>query len=215
MSHLSAGTLCFLFAERVVPAAGALGGTEAPYSGQKVSTKHLAPLLFATSFWGLRQQGHVVLEKVQRKSMGMFKQDHVLVRPGHLPPTEQRTGFDDVILRAAYGDPHQPPTAQDVVFRWFGRSTTLPYDHVVGLARQEMVQRGLGAVVDAQRGAIGGMLKGKTRVEPDRDRIGQHWTSFEHVLAGWNHFSGAEPDLADTLVHSCTKAISARTDTGD
>lgn len=215
MSQLSAGTLCFLFAERAVPAAGALGGTEAPYSGQKVSTKQLAPLMFAMSFWGLRQQGHVVLEQVQKKSMGMFKQDHALVRAGSVPPAEQRAGFDDVILRAAYADPAQPPTARDVVFGWFGRSTSLPFDHVVGLAREEMVQRGLATVVDAQRGAVAGILKGRSRIEPDRERIGQHWTSFEHVLAGWNHFTGTEPELANILVESCRKAISARTDTSD
>ena len=215
MSQLSAGTLCFLFADRVAPAAGALGGTEAPYSGQKVATKQLAPLLFASSFWSLRQQGHIVLEQVQKKSMGLFKQDHALVRPGGVPPTEQRTGFDDVILQAAYADPAKPPTARDIVFRWFGRDTSLPFDHVVGLARHEMVQHGLGTVVDAERGAIAGLLKGRTRVEPDRDRIGAHWSHFEQVLAGWNHFLGTEAALANTLLDSCRKAISARTESSD
>jgi hypothetical protein len=215
MAQLSAGTLCFLFADRVVPAAGALGGTETPYSGQKVSTRQLAPLLFALSFWGLRQQGHVTLEKVQRKSMGMFRQDHALVRPGAVPPAEQRTGYDDVILRAAYAAPHQPPTARDVVWRWFARDTSHPFDHVVGLARQEMVQHGLASVVDAQRGAVAGLLMGRSRLEPHREQIGRHWSSFEQALAGWNHFSSTEPDLATTLVESCRKAISSRTESTD
>ena len=204
----STGTLLFLYGERVAPPAGVLGGTVVPYHGVKVSTEDLAVTVLAASIWGLRQAGLLQLQEVTQKALGMIKQQHVQLTMVGSPAL--RTGYDDLVLR---GVASGATTAHDVVYRWFGGDVVDPAGQVLGVANDEMVTLGLAAAVDAGRGAIGGWLRGNTRIEPDRDRIAALWPAFEQAAAGWQYFRQSEPALAETLLDSCRKALRNRRDT--
>lgn len=203
----STGTLLYLFGDRVVPAAGRLGGTVVPYSGAKVKSEDLAATVLAASIWGLRQAGLLQLQEVTTKSLGMFKQQHVTLTVVGSPAL--RTGYDDLVLRGVSGGAH---TAYEVAHRWYGTDVNDPAGRLLGVADQEMVQLGLAAAVDAGRGAISSKLLGSTRIEPDRERIGTWWTAFEQAYAGWQMFQQQEPSLATTLVDTCRRAIKNRQD---
>lgn len=211
--QLSAGTLLYLFADRMVPEAGRFGGVEAPYYGTKVNAKQLAPLAFAVSIWRLRELGLVTLEKVAKKRLGMFRSEQVVVRPVGQP--DLRSGYEDAVLRQLHAEPARELTVWDVVFRWFGQDQKAPYHHALHLATAEMVEQGLARRVDAERGAVAGFLMGSTRVEPLRDEIGRRWTDFEQLQSGWDQFRATEPDLAETLLEGCRKAISSRQESSD
>lgn len=205
MTTPSTGTLFFLYGDHVVAPAGMLGGTTVPYSGVKVSSTDLAALVFAASFWHLRQSGALQLAPTTTKTLGMFSSDHVQLTMG--TNRDLRTGYEDVIMRAVSGG---KSLAHDVVRDWFQRDVKDPEGQVFGIAQQEMLELGLAQSVDAERGAVGGFLLGKTRIEPDRERIQTVWGDFWSRHEGWKQFWAGEQPLAHTLVESCRKAIRGR-----
>lgn len=206
---LSAGTLFYLFGERVAPAAGRFGGVEVP-SGAKVSASDLSALLFAASFWNLRQTGALTLQPVTRKALGMFKVPHVELAMG--PTVVQKSGYEDLIMRAVA---EGRTLAHDVVYHWFRGDSRDPEGAVVGLAKREMVEHGLAQEVDAERGAVGGFLLGKTRIQPDLQACAAYWDHFNRVHPAWTGFTQSEPELAATLVDTCRKAIKQRQESDD
>lgn len=206
---LSVGTLFYLWGDRVVPAAGRLGGTVLP-SGVKVAAKELSAVVFAASFWHLRQGGALQLQETTKKALGLIKQHHVGVAMGaHL---DFRTGYEDAIMRRVAGG---ATTAYDVVHSWLGRDVSDPEGVVFGLATRELIDTGLAREVDSGRSRIGGALLGRSKVEHDPARISQTWPAFERAHQGWMHFTQTEPTLAGTLVETCTKAIRNRQESSD
>ncbi len=131
-------------------------------SGTKVSASELSALVFAASFWNLRQAGALTMQPVTKKALGMFKVQHVELAMG--PTVVQKSGYEDVIMR---GVASGQTLAHDVVHAWFGRDSRDPEGDVLAVAKQEMVRFGLARQVDAGRGAVGGFLLGKTTIEPD------------------------------------------------
>ncbi len=206
---LSAGTLLYLWGDRVVAPAGRLGAATLP-SGVKVSAKELSATVFAVSFWHLRQTGALQLQEVTKKSMGLFKQQHVQL--AMMPGVTPRSGYEDVILRRVGAG---ATTAYDVIHTWFDRDVHDPEGHVIDIATREMLEHGLATQVDTGRSGVSGFLFGKTRAEPDPNRIAPLWTGFEQLLAGWQQFSRNEAALARTLVETCTKGIRSRQESSD
>lgn len=201
---LSAGTLFYLFGDRCVPPAGTFGGVTLP-SGATVKAADLATLVWAASIWNLRQSGALTLAPVTRKALGMFKTEHVELAMG--PHVVRKAGYEDVVMRAVA---EGATLAHDVIHRWYGRDVRDPEGHTLAVARREMVQFGLGREVDAERGAVGGLLLGRTRLEPVPEAIAPWWDHFTRVHPAWLQFTQAEPELADTLVETCRKAIRHR-----
>lgn len=202
---LSTGTLCYLFGDRVAKPAGRFGGTVVPHAGVKVSQADLAALVLAVSFWGLREQGVLRLTLTVRRRFGFVVRRRIeLVAT---PEVTERSGYDDLIL----GQVAQGRTSVYAVVRgWFRRDVNDPEGTVLAVAEREMVTHGLAREVDAERGAVGGFLLGRTRVEPDLDRIEQLWRTFEQTLAGWQRFQRDEPELAALLVKRCHQGIVSR-----
>lgn len=201
---LSVGTLFYLFGDRCVPPAGTFGGTTLP-SGAKVQAGDLSALVWAASIWNLRQTGALTLATVTKKALGMFRTEHVQLALG--PRVVQKAGYEDVVMRAVGGG---TTLAHDVIYQWFGRDVPDPEGQTFGVAKREMVQFGLGREVDAERGAVGGFLLGRTRVDPVPEAISPWWDHFTRVHPAWVRFTQAETELADTLLDTCRKAIRNR-----
>lgn len=205
---LSAGTLFYLWADRVVESSGALGGHTLP-SGARVSAKQLAPLVFAVSFARLQGDGALRLEGSETKKLGMTR-TNVQVTPSAQPGN--RSGFEQAIVQQVMGG---ATTAHDIVFRWFGRDHTSPESAVFALAHQEMVQCGLAMVQENARSGLKGALLGKDKIEPLPDRITTTWSQFEQFHAWWGSYQRHDPALAQMLLDTCRKAIRARQDNDD
>jgi hypothetical protein len=206
---ISAGTLAYMFGDRVVQPAGSFGGTEVPWSGVRVSVSDLSAVVFAVSFWSLRECGALQLRLTRRRSFGLFRQHGVAVAPG--PETGPRTGYEDAVLQQVG---RGAGSAYDVVRGWFGRDVCHPEGAVLGLAQQEMLQAGYAQEVGAGE-STGGVLPGRTRVEPLTDRIGAAHTRFDRVHAGWQRFCDEEAALAGALVETCRRAIRSRQESED
>lgn len=206
---LSAGTLFYLWGDRVVQPAGRFGAATLP-SGARVSEKELSAVVFAASFWRLRQVGALQLQEVTKKALGLVKQQHVQVAMGH--DTSFKAGYEDAIMRQVAAG---ATTAYDVVQRWFGKDFMDPQAYALSLATREMLASGLAHEVDTGRTGVSGVLMGRTTIQPDLTRIPSTWTAFEQTHAGWMQFRHYEPTLATTLVETCMKAIRSRQDSPD
>jgi hypothetical protein len=197
---ISAGTLFYLWGDRLVDSAGALGGTTLP-SGAKVSAKQLAPLLFAVSFARLQAEGVLRMEVTSKKTLG-FTEQQVQVAPAAHPG--HRAGFEHVIVQRMMAG---ATTALTVVGGWYEREVSNPESRVFGLAKQEMVTSGIGVMEQNARKGFEGVLLGKTKVEPLPDRVTATWSQFEQFQAWWESYKRHDPALAEVLEGSCRKAI--------
>lgn len=205
---ISAGTLFYLWGDRLVDSSGALGGHTLP-SGVKVSAKQLASLVFAVSFARLQGDGAIHLEGTETKKLGLTRKN-VQVTPAAQPGN--RGGFELAIVQQMMGG---ATTAGDVVFRWFGRDRASPESAVFELARQEMVQCGLAAMQENARSGVSGMLLGRDKIEPLPDRIATTWGQFEQFHAWWGSYQRHDPALVETLLDTCRRAIRSRQDRDD
>jgi hypothetical protein len=197
---ISAGTLFYLWGDRLVDSAGALGGTTLP-SGAKVSAKQLAPLLFAASFARLDGEGVLRVEVTSKRTLGLTDQQ-VQVSPAAHPG--RRAGFEHVIVQRMMAG---ATTARTVVGGWYEREVNNPEGRAFGLAKQEMVTCGLGVMEPKASKGFEGVLLGKTKVEPLPDRVDATWSQFEQFQAWWESWKRHDPALAEVLVDSCRKAI--------
>jgi hypothetical protein len=193
-----------MFGDRVVQPAGSFGGTEVPWSGVRVSVSDLSAVVFAVSFWSLRESGALHLRLTRRRAFGVFRQHGVAVTSGS--GTAPRAGYEDAVLEQVE---RGAGTAYDVVRGWFGRDVCHPEGAVLGLAQQEMLRAGFAQEVGAGEGP-GGLLPARTRVEPLTDRIGAAHPRFDRVHAGWQRFCAEEAALSDALVETCRRAIRSR-----
>lgn len=204
---ISAGTLFYLWGDRLLEPAGALGSTVLP-SGAKVSAKQLASLVCAVSFARLQADGALHLEVVSKKSLGMFKQDHVQVTPAAHPGV--RGGYEDAIVgRVSAG----AGTAYDVVRGWYSHDVAFPEGNIFAIAEQEMVTAGLGVLDEAGSKGMKAMLRGRAKVTPLPDRITATWDQFQYMQAGWNSLGQNNPALQSTLLETCLKAVRSRQET--
>lgn len=206
---LSTGTLFYLFGDQVVPVAEK-GGAEVPYTGAKVLLADMAAVAFAASFWNLRRSGALQLQETTVKALGMIPIQHVQLTM--LSGVAQKSGYEDVVMRAVAGGVH---LAHDVVYRWFERDAYNPAGDSLLIAKREAQAFGLAKEVDAGRGVIGGFLKGDTLLEFDRDRIAPWHPTFEQAHGAWLEFCRAEQTLVGTLVESARLAFRNRQRTRD
>jgi hypothetical protein len=205
---ISAGTLFYLWGDRLVDSAGALGSTTLP-SGAKVSAKQLAPLLFAVSFARLQAEGVLRAEVTTKKTLGLTDRQVQVTPAAHPGP---RAGFEHVVVQRMMAG---ATTARTVVGGWYDREVNSPESRVFGLAKQEMVTAGLGVMEQNARRGFEGVLLGKTKVEPVPDRVNATWSHFEQFQAWWQSYSRHDPALVEVLVDSCRKAIRGARPQGD
>lgn len=206
-----ASTLLYLFAEQVMPPDKALSvGVEVPCAGVKVQRAPLVTGLFSIALWHLRQHGLVTLEYQERKRM-MITTRQVLVTPAGAGPTGGPLEGQLMGVLVSAG----PRSVKDLVYQWFGEDVSDPYARVLAIAQQAAVALGAFAEVDAERGAVGSFLLGKTKYVPVCERREELRGAANDVLGGWNSFRTAEQQLAGQIEESAKKAVTNRTERDD
>lgn len=209
---LTASTLAFPFADRLVPADRALtAGTTLPCSQQKVQTKPLAATLVALALWDLRGRGVIGFEPFTKKVLFRTTQHTGIRRVGGPLGVP---GIEDGLLDALKGDLEEN-AVRAVVFRWLGRDSRDPHGRVVATVEGNLAQLGLYEEVDAQRGRVSGALMGKTKLSPRCDRLAALAGSFDQLATAWKAFAVSEAALHAALLKEAGDGIESRRETSD
>ena len=207
-----ASTLLYLFADQVLPPDKAMSvGVEVPCAGAKVQRQPLTAGLFAIALWNLREHGYVTLEYQEKKRLGMFTTRQVIATG--TKPGPRGGPLEGQLINVLWGG--QPQSVGDLVYRWFGDDYADPHAHVVNAARQAAVALGVFEEVDANRGAVGSLVLGKSKLVPVCERREQLRDAATETLQRWQAFRTAEPQIALELEDDAKKAIGRRTEGDD
>lgn len=197
----------YLFADKFAPKDKAMtAGIEVPCKDFKVQRKPLAGLVFAAAFFGLREQGLLGLEVVQKKILFVKTAQVVAKRLRD----EARSGLEGAVMALVDS---QGDRVKSIVYKWFGRDTFDPWHRVVSASAEEAVERGFIKAVDTERGKVAGLVLGKTRLEPDCSAISGLESAANDFVTKWQSFQSSEPDLYKELLEECSTGIGSRLET--
>lgn len=201
----SPALLLYLYADRLMPKDKALTqGFEVPCRDTKVQMNPLAEHLLALSFWYLREQGLISLEIVRGKVLFVKTTKVVVRRTG----TGTRPGLEGALLNHVGQD--SGTKISDVIYRWYGSDSSNPHWDVVNAVTQEALAGGYLRTVDVDRGAVGGFLLGKTKLEPVCESIVPLEGAFNDVASRWQNFQTTEAELQKELLDACRDGIKSR-----
>lgn len=205
-----ASLLC-LYADALVPLDdGKSKGTALPGRDVKVKTAPLAAHVCAFALWALEQDGAVRLSVEEKRRLG-FRVRKVIVEAVR---SERRSSvIEQGLLDAALG--RGPQDADDVVATWLRRDMVDPHSTVVGWALAEALPSGVLQEVDAGRGALAAVVRGRTELVPVLAREAEARAAFADVLEGWRHLEATRGELAQALVDKCLKGLNARVESVD
>jgi hypothetical protein len=200
--------LLLLFADAILPPAKQDSNMRRP--GKPVKVVNLASLALAWAFWTLRNRGCVVLEPYDRpeRFQIFFKRSRPTVG-ARIGGSAAEPGVEDELLKAV-GPDAQGSDVSDVVYRWIGRNSDSPSTMVTARIASKALELGYFKVVDAHRGTIGRIVRGKTNVEPVPDAIAAARPAFDESLAQWQRFESGEADLHRVLLAACEHGIDRR-----
>jgi hypothetical protein len=198
----NASVLLLLFADAILPPARNAGKTA------KVADP--ASLALAWAFWTLRNRGRVMLEPYDRpkRSRICLKRSRPTVR-ARIGGAAADPGFEDELLKTV-GPDVRGSDVSDVVYRWLGQDSDSPSSSVTNRIASKALELGYFKVVDAGRGTIGRIVKGKTKVEPVSEVIAAARPAFDACLAQWQRFESGEADLHRVLLAACEHGIDRR-----
>ncbi|HVE75891.1 MAG TPA: hypothetical protein VND22_03880 [Actinomycetota bacterium] len=201
-------TMLYLFADRFIPPDKALTvGIEVPCKNIKVQRKPLTAEMFAVAFHSLREAGVITMELTTKKVL-FVKTTRVGVT---LVKQESRPGLEGAIVANAGGEDH----VKGIIRAWYGQDVDDPWSMVIKEGVDEAIGAGLMGHVDAERGAVGSLLMGKTRVEPKCEQIATLQPEFDLWAGRWDLFKGNEAQLYKELVGECGNAIQSRLEQDD
>ena len=185
-------------------------GTRLPGRDVKVKTSPLAAHVCAFALWGLEQDGAVELSLEEKRRLGI-RTRKVLVQPVAALPRDSaiERGLLEVVLARG------PQDADDVVKSWLRRDMSDPHSTVVAWAMAEAVPSGVLEEVDAGRGSVAGLVKGRTELVPSAARAADTQEAFARLLEGWQHFTATRGGLAEALVDKCRKGLNYRVESAD
>lgn len=206
----TASMLMYLVADRLVPEKKFRTiGVDVPCKGVKVQLEELAGGLFAASFWSLREQGAVALERTRTRRMLLIPATRVRVARLGRP---ERGGLEGEILKILEDEDH----VYDLIRRWFGSDSRSPQWDVLQATMREAVDLGYieRTETDTGRGTITGFFLGKTEVkfEPRCEKISTLEARFDDFASRWRAFRSSESELYEALMDQCKKAIGSRTE---
>jgi hypothetical protein len=204
----NASVLLLLFAKEIT--APAQQGNEGPRTGKHVTVMDLASLELAWAFWTLRNRGCVVLEPYDRPERFriFFKRSRPTVG-ARIGGAAADPGVEDELLKAI-GPDAEGSDVSDVVYRWIGQDSDSPSSTVTARIASKAIELGYFKVVDAGRGTIGRIIKGKTKVEPVPEAIAAARPAFDECFAQWRRFESGEADLHRVLLAACDHGIDRR-----
>ncbi len=201
---LSAGTLCYVFADRIAPVvAGRAAHVVAPGGNPetRVDLRAVAVLVAAVTLWDMREQGLLSLTLAPEQPSGGTRRIDVAIRPG----PGQQTAQEQVTVVAIAMD---AVTVDAVLSAWVtDRETPVsPYAQIVGLARKDLVAHGL-ARQDDREVTLVSLFSKADGFEPDRGQLRQLEDDFGRRWTGWLDFHRNEPELAGALVTTATEVL--------
>ncbi len=205
-----ASLLC-LYADEVVPLDDWKSkGTRLPGRDVKVKTSPLAAHVCAFALWGLEQDGAVRLDLQEKRRLGM-RTRKLLVEPVAALP--RSSAIERGLLEVVLG--RGPQDADDVVKDWLRRDMTDPHGAVIAWALAEGLLSGVLEEVDAGRGAVAAVVKGRTELVPSPARAAEARQAFGQVLEAWRHFTATRGPLAEALLDKCMKGLNYRVESHD
>jgi hypothetical protein len=224
MSRVSASSLLYLFADRVLDPLTdkwrrlALG-IPVPCADTQVDMFALAQLLLASAFWGLRVRGLIDLELVAastnscdsvwrrlRRLRGRCTDEIML----HVVREAPLAGLEDAVmtnLRA--GD---TISVSALIGRWLGTLCTDAVFRVIEAVTDEGASRGLCEPVEGSNSTYARWLDctADTVFEAAGERIAALEPDFYETVVQWNVFAAGEPELCCGLLHTCFDAVRER-----
>lgn len=184
-----AALLLYFIGDQAAPAHGHLR-QHVPIPGReaKANKADLAQLLFAASFWDLREGGAIGLAIVQQDHLG-GKSTRVQVTLERQVPC---VGLESDLLAQLVKDPNHQ-TVHRLVESWYHSSETNPAGKVIVTVRQE--------------GQRLGYFAGRVRAQPIPAAIAPRLPEAEKLLESWHAFCAAERALADQLLQDCATGM--------
>jgi hypothetical protein len=224
MSRVSASSLLYLFADRVLDPLTdkwrrlALG-ISVPCADTQVDMFALAQLLLASAFWGLRVRGLIDLELVAastnsrdsvwrrlRRLRGR-RTDEIML---HVVREAPLAGLEDAVmtnLRA--GD---TISVSALIGRWLGTLCTDAVFRVIEAVSDEGASRALCERVDGSNSTYARWLDctADRCFEAAGEGIAALEADLYETVAQWNVFAAGEPELCCGLLHTCFDAVRER-----
>jgi hypothetical protein len=160
----SASDIVYLFGDRFAKGAR-IGGAQLIYGGGKVKLSDLGDKLLLVAFAGLASKGHLGLEAVEEKKLGLFTSKDLLVTRLSTP-AEPLYGLEAAIWDNITGDPKKD-RVRPIISRITGGTTPNPWNDLVGLAKNGLAEQGY-LNVD----------KEELRFRPDK----VHWSANEGLI---------------------------------
>jgi hypothetical protein len=198
----SASDVVYLFGDRFVKK-GRLGGEKLVYGGVRVKLSDLATKLVVAAFADLAGRGHLALEVIQEKRLGLFtRRDVQVTRVSE--PGAALYGVDQAIWDNLSGDPRKD-RVRGIIKRILGRRRTSPWRYVVELAKKGLAEQGYLLVEKAEQRLRLGMFHWSA----DEGRILAQEGRVDQVKATLSSLEGRDPVLYKQLVDSVNKGIRA------
>lgn len=193
----------FLHADRFVPAAGLLGGTEVLCRGGKVKTADLANAAMAAAFMQLRDSG--VIEMSLGKPKGLiFKSTPVNVQ---IRQATQTAGLEHDFMEAIRSR-QTMTTVRQTVIDFLRDDSANPTQILIDRLVQWAAHLGFGR----SEGKKGFFSPGALNIEPDCGRIESLAGAAQQLQARVEQFKSQEQALYAAVIKECQGAISARTE---
>lgn len=189
----------------------------APVSQVQMEVWSLMPILLATAFWSLREQGLVGLRPTLRRRDDEtdLTVEATLLRTSMLPGLEG--AMLQMVMQQTTGG-----TVYDAIHAWYGIDVTRPHVPIVGTVMREAVERGLGTVKGSLNPFalverfVDQLVQEERFVEidfaPRRDQIMPFHGAALDLLGRWLELPTRDPALFRALLFSCGSAALSRYD---
>jgi hypothetical protein len=204
----SASDLVYLFGDRFAKKAR-LGGEQLVYGGSKVNDKDLGEQLLLASLADLTSKGHLGLELVEQKKLGLFTSRDVLVTRLSTPQATLY-GMDAAVWDNLAGDPQQD-RVRDLIARIIGDTRLNPWRDLVEFTKKGLAEQGyLNADKEELR-----FRPDKVHWSPNEELILPHEGKVEQVKAQLSALEGRDRALYKQLLDSVKKGIKAMVEESD
>lgn len=207
---LSPSAALYVAADAVAPKDKKLSmGVAVPGRDVSVDLKSLSAILAAAALWSLRESGAATVEVEQKKGLLGTKQ-RVAVRPGN--GGGPRSANEAAMLHWL---DQKDPYARGLVHRWLQRESANPWGNVVAAFELELAEQGVLRPEEANgvKGKLGAFAHGRPKMTAVPEAVAAARPEADAVVARWQAFHAAEPELAEALVKECRAGIDNRLDT--
>ena len=188
------------------PHSGPFGGYQPPCGGGSVAKKDVSRLVVCLPLAVLHQEGALRLSIAREKKLFLsFGAVHAQVMAN--PPT----GVTGALVAHLQLD----PSVGAAVKHWLAAKYSNPWNEVNSRAVREAAGQGVYRLVDAHRGAVGSLLMGAAKLDPDCDRVAALEPEAARLAEIWRAFREQSAGLYEETWKRVGAAIKAQTESSD